>query len=522
VLFAQRRRTVASWLRAADLGHDYKPFYRFLGAVGRGVGFMASVLLRRVAAHLALGDRLLFALDDTPTQRAGPCVEGAGIHHNPTPGPADQKFLYGHVWVTLAWIAEHPCWGVIGLPLRALLYIRQKDLAKIAPWNRRHFPFRTKLELAGELVAWVAQWLRFLGKPIWIVADGAYAKRPFVQAALAAGVVLVSRLRKDAALWSLPAPPRPGQPAPRGRKPKYGKRAISLAKRAAHRRGWQRAEFVLYGKEVTKTFKTFLATYPVVGGAIRVVLVREEASWVAFFGTDPTATVAQILKAVADRAAIEQDFHDVKEVHGAGQQQVRHIFANVAVFHLNLWLHTLIELWAWDQPPTKLRDRSASPWDDPERRPSHADRRNALRRACICETFSATGTWAGFSRKSRTLLRRLLFGNDDAPVRPARARTHVNENPLVPLGVGDVDGLAWLPLRVGLVGHLGRGATQVGPRHDWVHEFPPAGGLDLGRPRFITQGAGLLAPIHVNRVDVSHETPPEMRPAPKVMARGAT
>jgi hypothetical protein len=45
---------------------------------------------------------LVFAIDDTPTKRAGPMVEGAGIHHNPTPGPADQKFLYGHVWVTIS------------------------------------------------------------------------------------------------------------------------------------------------------------------------------------------------------------------------------------------------------------------------------------------------------------------------------------------------------------------------------------------------------------------------------------
>jgi hypothetical protein len=160
--------------------------------------------------------------------------------------------------------------------------------------------------------------------------------------------------------------------------------------------GWQRTEFVLYHQKVTKTFKTFLATYPVVGGVIRVVLVREDTSWIAFFCPDPTATVEQILKAVADRAAIEQDFHDVKEVHGAGQQQVRHIFANVAAFHVNLWLHTLIELWAWDHAAARLRDRSASPWDDPDRRPSHADRRNALRRACIRETFSATGTLGGF------------------------------------------------------------------------------------------------------------------------------
>ena len=35
--------------------------------------------------------------------------------------------------------------------------------------------------------------------------------------------------------------------------------------------GWQTDEFVLYGKTVTKEYKTFLATYEPVGGAIRVV-----------------------------------------------------------------------------------------------------------------------------------------------------------------------------------------------------------------------------------------------------------
>ena len=41
---------------------------------------------------------------------------------------------------------------------------------------------------------------------------------------------------------------------------------------------------------------------------------------------------------------IEQDFHDVKEVWGTGQQQVRNIWTNVAVYQLNLWMHALVEL----------------------------------------------------------------------------------------------------------------------------------------------------------------------------------
>jgi hypothetical protein len=408
MLFAQGRRTVASWLRGGGLGDDYRRYYYFLGSLGRNVKYVAGLLLRRAIDVIEPGERVLAGLDDTPTKRYGPHVEGAGVHHNPTPGPAGQQFLYGHVWVTLAWIVRHPFWGTIGLPLRAWLYVRQKQIGLIEKWYG--VPFQTKLEMAAELVEWLAQWLRFLGKTVWVVADGAYAKRPFLKRALAAGVVVVSRLRKDAAVWSLPEPARTraGQPKKRGRKPKYGQQSISLAKRAAHRHGWQSAEFVLYNKKVTKTYKTFLATYKPVGGVIRVVIVRESDGWVAYFCTNPEATVAQILEAIADRAAIEQDFHDIKEVHGAGQQQVRNYWANIAAYHLNLWLHTLIELWAWARSHKELCDRSQSPWDDAERRPSHADRRNALRRSCVGAEIQAAADRQQLTPKFRSLLHRLL------------------------------------------------------------------------------------------------------------------
>jgi hypothetical protein len=406
LLFARGRRTAAAWLRAAGLGRDYRRYYYFLGALGRRAGFVASPLLRRVADVVAPGERILLGLDDTPTQRYGPHVEGAGTHHNPSPGPAGQKVLYGHVWVTIAWLACHPRWGAIGLPLRALLYVRAKDISRLTA--RYGVGFRTKLVMAAELVTWAADWLRHPGKALWVAADGAYAKRPFLKAARAAGVVVVSRLRKGAALWSVPAPPKPGAPKRRGRKPTCGQQGISLARRAGQRRGWQSAEFVLYREAVTRTFKTSLATYRPAGGLIRVVLVREGDGRVAFFCTDPRATVAQVLGAVADRAAVEQDDHDIKEVHGAGQQQLRQHWANVAAFHLNLWAHTLVELWAWRRSAGRLRDRKDSPWDDPERRPSHADRCNALKREGLRQEFRRVGRRRPLTRNIRALFQGLL------------------------------------------------------------------------------------------------------------------
>src|SRR5208282_4368604 len=303
---------------------------------------------------------------------------------------------------------RHPRWGTIGLPLLARMYVRQKDITAQCLTCLRQVTFRTKLVLAGELVVWAAAALRFLGVTLWVVADGAYAKRAFLKAAAAAGAVVVSRLRKDAALFDVPVSLPQGKRG-RGRPRVYGKQTISLAKRAGQRRGWQVGTFLLYGTEVTKRYKTFLATYPPASGLIRVVLVKEDdGAWRAYFCTKADATVAEILEAVADRSALEQVFHDVKEVHGVGQAQTRNYWTNVAVYHVKLWWHTLIELWAWHRPVKELVARQLSPWDDAERRPSHADRRNALRRQCLQEEFQAGAALGSVPRKIQSLWRRVV------------------------------------------------------------------------------------------------------------------
>lgn len=386
VVMAKGRRTVTSWLRAAGLRTDWQGYYYFLAAVGRVCAPIAMRLLRLLIDHLRPEGPLVFALDDTPTKRYGPKVQGAGLHHNPTPGPAGHRLLYGHLWVTLAWIVRHPLWGAIGLPLLARLYLRHVDVERLPP--RCRWQFHTKLELARQLVVRLTHVLAGLGRPLWFVTDGGYAKRPLLRLARQQpGVVMVSRLRRDAALWSVP-PAVPAGQRGRGRPRTYGRQRLSLAKRAGQPRGWQLVTCRQYGHERVKKIKTFVATYPPAGGCIRVVLVQEAHGWLPYFSTDPAMAATTILEQVADRGALEQDHHDLKEVEGTGQQQVRNLWANLGAFHLTLWAHSLTELWAWFQPKEALCDRSDSPWDDVQRRPSHADRRKALQRSCLAEEFS--------------------------------------------------------------------------------------------------------------------------------------
>ena len=156
ILFAHGRRTVTTWLRAAGVSADFQDYFYFLAAMGRKTESVATQLLLLMLRTLPLPDRLLAVIDDTPTKRCGPKVEGGDMHHNPTPGPADQKYLYGHIWVTLLLAMRHPCFGALALPLRAMLHVRRQTMATIP--KSRDWTFATKLVLAARLVEWIGGW----------------------------------------------------------------------------------------------------------------------------------------------------------------------------------------------------------------------------------------------------------------------------------------------------------------------------------------------------------------------------
>ncbi len=208
-LLARGRRAVTSWIRAARLSDQFRPCYHTLAAAGKRADPISARLFADVVRPL-LGrpQRILLAIDDTPTPRQGPQVQGAGVHHNPTPGPAGLPYLYGHVFVVLGLLLKHPSWGSIALPLLSRLYVRRKDLPAIAPKDRPEF--RTKLELAVEMLLWARRTLKSLKVPAWVVADGAYANAAFLKPAMALEMTVVSRLRKDAALHSVPPAPAEG------------------------------------------------------------------------------------------------------------------------------------------------------------------------------------------------------------------------------------------------------------------------------------------------------------------------
>jgi hypothetical protein len=138
-------------------------------------------------------------IDDTTAGRYGRHVAHAGWFKDASAqGPAVKGTVihWAHNWVVGAVTLRLPRWPLMRwvLPATFALYRKPSDC------DRRH-PFRTRQELAARMVQDAAQALPDVQ---WRVsADGQYAARDLI-AGLPAGVNLVSRMRRDAAIYALP------------------------------------------------------------------------------------------------------------------------------------------------------------------------------------------------------------------------------------------------------------------------------------------------------------------------------
>ena len=108
----------------------------FLQSVGKHPTSLMQPQLRTIVERIGSSpdQYLTIGIDDSPTKRYGKHVEGANIHDNPTPGPSDNEWLYGHNWVTAAIVAPHSQWGTIALPILADMYVRKVGTKR---WAKR-------------------------------------------------------------------------------------------------------------------------------------------------------------------------------------------------------------------------------------------------------------------------------------------------------------------------------------------------------------------------------------------------
>lgn len=178
-----------------------------------------------------------------------------------------------------------------------------------------------------------------------LLGDGAYAS---LAAQLPKNVSLISRLRKDAALYAPPPTPRRKKP---GRPRKKGKRLPTPAQRAkSSRLSWQKTELLLYGERVVRLLHSYQAHwYEVCPDApIQIVIVRDpsgEHDDEFFFSTDLSLCAKAILEGYGHRWSQEVTHREAKQQMGIDDPQARVQPAVERQAPFCLLLLSLVKLW---------------------------------------------------------------------------------------------------------------------------------------------------------------------------------
>jgi hypothetical protein len=155
------------------------------------------------------------------------------------------------------------------------------------------------------------------GGKLVLVVDGGFAAVSLALACVKHKVVMVSRLRWDAALYHPPGPQPPGKRGPKPLKGTRQRRLQAWAERADT--PWEDVEVVWSGGQRKKlwVFSHTALWYSrgLLSVDIRYVLVCDPEGKLrmeAFFCTDLQATPAQILKWVVMRWSVEVTFQEVR------------------------------------------------------------------------------------------------------------------------------------------------------------------------------------------------------------------
>lgn len=393
------------------LGHAAKhwtAYERFFYRAAWLLPEVSRLLLEEVVAPLvkthAVEPVVDLAIDDTTCGRCGKHVAFAGYFKDASVSNTLKRVVHwSHNWVIGCVTIRPKRWPrwVIGLPVLFTLYRKR-------PHCSRSRPFKTRQEIAAHMIRETREAL-----PDWairVAADGQYATRTVVNAASAAGMNLVSRLRSDAAIYELP-PKRKHHK--RGRRAKKGKRLPTPKQLAARRRkGWRTVTVRIYNKVVKRRVLPIECLWYHVSKdrPIRLLIIRDPAGKQNddfAFCTDPTVEEVEIVERFAGRWPIEEGIHDGKQYGGFEQVQGWCPRTVERQAPMALIVQTLVKVWFLRHA---VHAKSALPkgtdWMASKDHPSYLDMLATLRRVLWGHRIHHNSTLKG---RVRGLMKTLQF-----------------------------------------------------------------------------------------------------------------
>jgi hypothetical protein len=258
------------------------------------------------------------AVDDTKVHRGSPDVWGTCTFHEYTARcPNRATTVRAHNWVVLGALLQNPEKPAWFLPISGRLYFRKSQLPTQPREPGCTEPFRTKCELALELI-W--EQARIVGGLHLAVFDGGYALKNVVRPLVlpengTPRIEFLTRLRKDARLYALPPTERPK--GKRGPMPKWGKKLPPPRRGGCWAGPWHVGFAFVYGRTRKIRWKELVCLWRVLGHEVPVkVIVAQVEGYEKRFSLVTSAlklTGLQMVELFAARFRQEDGFRDLKQ-----------------------------------------------------------------------------------------------------------------------------------------------------------------------------------------------------------------
>jgi len=301
-------------------------------------------------------------MDDTIFHRTGQKVDGAGWWRDAIRSTASHVV---HCWglnLVVLTLRVIPPWGgePLGLPINMRLH-------------RKNGP--GLIELARQMLAEVKGW--FPERQFMMGADGFYAT---LAGCGAAYTHIISRMRRDAAIYELPAKKRKHRRGPHRKK---GKRLPTPTQIASRTQSWQRVQTCERGKTKYRlVYAKVVLWYKVSHTPVLLVISRDPAGKEQddfFFTTDLQLTAAEVIGGFAGRWSIEDTFKNTKQSLGSEEPQTWKGQGPERAAVIGLWLYSVV--WAWYiRYGYRKSSLQIMPWYSVKTHPSFQDALAALRR----------------------------------------------------------------------------------------------------------------------------------------------
>lgn len=289
-------------------------------------------------------DPLVVALDDSLLRKRGRKIPGTAWRLDPLGPPFATSFIWAQRVVQLSAVLPEGAEGQARtLPIdlvQAPTATRPHKGAGEDAWStfrEQQKQLNINRQAVARLESLVEQ-RRVEGqaRPLWIVVDGRFTNRTFLNNA-PPQLVVIGRIRGDARLHQAPSP---SVPSSRGGHPRWYGPALPTPEQIRQQEAcpWQTVEAFAAGRRHQFKIKTLPDVRWRVAGAARPVrlvviaplgyrlhkggrmLYRKPAYLIC---TDPNQPVEQVLQAYLWRWGIEVNFRDQKTLLGVGQARVR-------------------------------------------------------------------------------------------------------------------------------------------------------------------------------------------------------